>query len=265
MEEINHDAEYDILTVQDISTLLSETLDETIINGEESIVSSDDDFEPALETEEINILELSSDPISAALYPLRKDVKQTDQIVREIQSESTNLGHMDGGSMATTTHESRLLFDLVPLTSAPKLRVADARAHIPTHIGKMYLESTNQDRPIAVPCFYTPSLPATIISPSSITKFLSGTGYSARANLSGQNCAVTFHKQHTREDIRVPCVLNQGLLFATIICPNDAVRTSEIALDIQVSQICDDICETYIDELNSEEEDQLNSDARARL
>ena len=73
MEEIHHDADYDILTVQDINALLSETLDKTIINGEESIVSSDDDFEPALETEEINILELSSDPISAALYPLRKD------------------------------------------------------------------------------------------------------------------------------------------------------------------------------------------------
>ena len=93
MEEINHDAEY----VQDINALLSETLDKTIINGEESIVSSDDDFEPALETEEINILELSSDPISAALYPLRKDIKQNDQIVREIQSESTNLRHMDRG------------------------------------------------------------------------------------------------------------------------------------------------------------------------
>ena len=70
MEEIHHDADYDILSTQDINALLTETLDEAIINEEESTISSDDDFELALETEDINILELSSDPISAALYPL---------------------------------------------------------------------------------------------------------------------------------------------------------------------------------------------------
>ena len=146
--------------------------------------------------------------------------------------------------MATTTDQEHLLYNLVPLSSAPTLRVADARAHTPTHIGKLNVVVSHQDRPLPIKCFYTPTLPVTIILPTSITKSEHGTGYSATANLSGNDCQVIIHKQRQREDIRVPCTLKHGLLFANIIHPKD-VWQGHPAICSWEPQMTTNLCRRY--------------------
>ena len=194
-----------------------------------------DIFETSLEQEELNILHLSHDPISAALHPIDRTSDAVELITHELQSSHAYLGHMDGGSMATTTDQKHLLYDLVPLSSAPILRVADARAHTPTHIGKLNLKVSHQEQPLPIKCFYTPTLPVTIISPTSITKTEQGSGYSATANLSGNDCQVIIHKQQQCNDIRVPCLLKHGLLFAHVIDPQEVQQTLVMSLDVHGS------------------------------
>ena len=232
------DDDQDILHPWEIQEILIETLDEMESLQDEQIGEDNiDEFEDTLEDQEINIIHMSQDPISSALHPLRHRDQLINALISEIRHSSDTLGHMDGGSMATTTDKKELLFDLVPISTAPKLRVADSRSHTPTHIGKIYVQTSIQSEPIATKCFYTPSMPVTIISPSSITSSLHGTGYSARANLSGENCEVIFHKQQERHDLRVPCLLKKGLLFATILNPSDIDKTSVIASDTPILQV----------------------------
>ena len=252
----------------EIQSLLYDTLhDEDPHITDETI---DEGYDTAMDTDEINILQMSYDPISIALQPSSKDWHQTERTIHEVRQQSSTLGHMDGGSMATTTDQKELLFDLVPLTTAPKLRVADSRAHIPTHTGKMYLQTTSA-RPVIVQCFYTPSLPATILSPTSIAKRERGTGYSATANLSGKDCTVTIHKQHEREDIRVPCWLKQGLLFADIIKPIDIQQTLKDDSVTQITSIpsyplqCQEVSTNEPSQPHDDSGTDEDSDARARL
>ncbi len=60
--------------------------------------------------------------------------------------------------------------------------------------------------------FYTPSLPATILSPMSIASDLKCLGYSSFANLDGKNCCLTIHG-HDGNKITFPLQLQHGLLF----------------------------------------------------
>ena len=155
------DSDQDILQPWEIQEILIETLDEMESHDKHAGEDLVDEFEDTLEDQEINIIRMSQDPISSALHPLRHRNQPIETIVNEVQQSTATFGHMDGGSMATTTDRKELLFDLVPISTAPKLRVADSRSHTPTHIGKIYVQTTIQSEPIVTKCFYTPSMPVT--------------------------------------------------------------------------------------------------------
>jgi hypothetical protein len=103
--------------------------------------------------------------------------------------------HTDGGSMATTTNRQDYLWDyrdLNPEEQRPVLRVADSRAHHPVGVGflRVPTRGTRQKYRMAK-CFYTPSLPATILSPSAMAhEHKCDAGYTTTLTFDGRNCCV---------------------------------------------------------------------------
>ena len=190
----------------------------------------EDIFTDTSETEEIIILQLSHNPISVALHPLKETMMTCNNIIAQLQISGHRFGHVNGGSMATTTDKLDLLTDVVPIQNGPKLQVADARAHTLTHRGTMKIKLHDKDKHVKIQCFYTPTLPVTIISPCSVVKQIKGTGYLAHANLSGKDCYVTIHARNTRNDLQIPCSIHGGLLFAEIEHPSTTTSTPHLPL-----------------------------------
>jgi len=72
--------------------------------------------------------------------------------------------------------------------------VADDTSHHPTGIGYLKVPTVESPGYASVWTFYTPSLPATTISPASIVSDLDCSRYSSFANLlDGQNSCLTLH------------------------------------------------------------------------
>jgi len=121
--------------------------------------------------------------------------------------------HMDAGSMASTTDCLAFLWDFQSLDgSATTLRVADATPHHPTGIGYLRVPILESPGFTSVRTFYTPSLPATILSPTSIASDLHFLGYSSFANLDGQHCCLRIHGSADAQ-LTFPLQLQHGLLF----------------------------------------------------
>jgi len=124
------------------------------------------------------------------------------------------LAHMDAGSMASTTNSLAFLWEFRPMDgSSITLCVADSTPHHPTGIGFLCIPILGPSHFASVRTFYTPSLPATIISPSSIATDLGCVGYSSFANLNGVHCSLTLHSVSASSDVVFPLQLRHGLLF----------------------------------------------------
>jgi len=120
---------------------------------------------------------------------------------------------MDAGSMASTTDRLDFLSNFQSLhDTTPTLRVADDTPHYPTGIGFLKVPTIDPPGYASVQTFYTPSLPATILSPTSIASNLKCLGYSSFANLDGQNCHLTLHGCENTK-ITFLLQLQHGLLF----------------------------------------------------
>ena len=93
-----------MLTDYQIESLLTETLNEMEFNDKDVPIDDLEIYENAVPTTDYPVLKLSADPISIVLHPLHKTQKDKLSHVQELQSTMPSLGHMDGGSMATTTN-----------------------------------------------------------------------------------------------------------------------------------------------------------------
>jgi len=160
------------------------------------------------------------DPTSRYLYALNLQLQtmQSDQScfyqIPSLTIESIQLlAHMDAGSMVSTTNCHQFLWGFQSLHgSAATLWVTDNTPHHPTGIGYLKVPIVEPPGYGDVRTFYTPSLLATIISPTSIVSDLCCLGYSIFANLDGQNCYFTLHSSNAIK-ITFPLQLLHGLLF----------------------------------------------------
>ena len=134
--------------------------------------------------------------------------------------------HLDGGSMATTTDNPEIVWHQQPISKAPLLKVADKKAHRPTHRGYLCLPTETGTR--LVPTYLTPTLPATIVSPSAACGALDCEGYVATSNFNGRDCSIHLrHCKQTTQDVKFPATLHRGLLYSRpLIRPTAAQRTS---------------------------------------
>jgi hypothetical protein len=143
--------------------------------------------------------------------------------------------HTDGGSMATTTNRRDYLWEYRALSSTeqrPVLRVADARAHRPVGIGFLRVPTKGSKHGFhPVRCYYTPSLPATILSPSAMAREHHCTGgYTTTLTFDGQDCCVHLIRPGSNElgDIVIPQVLIHDLLFTLPLARNPARTNADV-------------------------------------
>ena len=145
------------------------------------------------------------------------------------------LGHVDGGSAATTTDRQDYLFCYHPFTpeersQAIRLKVADATIHVPTGTGYIKVPCDAPPGFLFLQCYFTPEIPATIISPDAAAKSYHCQGYSTFSDLSNGsstmqlvNCgscdgSVSFHLSTIR-----------GLLFTEpLVMPTAAEHVATI-------------------------------------
>ena len=136
------------------------------------------------------------------------------------------LAHVDGGSQATTTDQKHLIWNLRPLPEnhkAPKLQVADNTAHYPQGIGYLTIPTQGCHQSLMVETYYTPTLPATILSPARVGKQKGYSGYSIVASFDNSASALKLHHPTvTVKDLLVPLSNRGGLLYATVLPPSDS-------------------------------------------
>ncbi len=181
--------------------------------------------------------------VLTALHQLDEDLLTLDisavDYYQELRISSVELseslpprGHVDGGALASTTDRKEYLwsyrkFDEAARSRCPRLRVADDTVHIPSGIGYSCIPRLDGCR-VFVPTYFTPKIPATIISPHALGKALDCRGYQAfsdfrenRAQLSLIDCAEC--DSAVQFDLHLIC----GLLFTdSLIGPTLAQHAS---------------------------------------
>jgi len=136
---------------------------------------------------------------------------------------------MDARSMASTINCSNYLWNYHPLHNSDTTQVADNTPHQLHGIGYLKIPILGHPDTILVCTFYMPSLPATIISPSSIASNAGCLCYSSFAQLDGQSCCLTLHGCCDTPDITFPLHLQQGLLYTqTLKSPPAQSKSSSI-------------------------------------
>ena len=143
--------------------------------------------------------------------------KQLSSQIREL-SASHKVGlraHFDGGASASTTDRVEYLWALRPITnSSVRLRVADGKVYEPSCEGFLRVP-VGRDSYKFIPCFYTPGIAATIISPSRTCDFWRYRGVGTYVDRYDNTGEVEFrHPLRRSQDISFPCSIHKGLLFS---------------------------------------------------
>jgi hypothetical protein len=140
-------------------------------------------------------------------------------------------GHMDGGSMVCTMDQQHLLWyfqDLVD--SSIKQCVADNTPHMPQGIGYLRIPAGTELGYLDIKCYWTSTIPATILSPYAIETQFKCCRYSIRNDFRDLACTVTFHHRlRQSQDILLTLSLCHGLLFmAPFLSPTHAERSAAV-------------------------------------
>ena len=158
-------------------------------------------------------------------------------------------GHMDGGAQASTTDNLDLLWnykaykreDRSPYT----LQVADARPHHPVGSGFLRVpvvsddpaDRTSPTRYYDVECFYTPTMPTTIVSPSAMSKAHGCRGYSSVLLHDDDRCHIALHQCRKSPRVEIPAVNISGLLYTLPLLAHSDAQATPGLVDSTVSQV----------------------------
>ncbi len=98
-------------------------------------------------------------------------------------------GHVDGGAMATTTNRLEYIWSYHEFsdedrdTRVTRLKVADDTVHVPTGCGFLKVPCESDPGFMFIETYYTPEIPATLISPDAICRRANCWGYSTSTNI----------------------------------------------------------------------------------
>ena len=103
--------------------------------------------------------------------------------------------HVDGGAMGATAATLLYLWYYRPLTSEelaviPRFKVADGSLHLPVGVGFLKVPLQPPYSFVFVKTYYTPGIPATIISPHAMATALGCQGYTAVSDLVGDTSSL---------------------------------------------------------------------------
>ena len=154
--------------------------------------------------------------------------------------------------MATTTDNIRMLFGYHKYTEsermrAPRLRVADDTAHTPTGVGAIKLPARH-GKHVYLSCYYTPEIPATIISPERLRQSLGCNAYHTISDFVGDTSCLSLIDCDTCDaPVTIELTRIRGLLFSDpIIAPTDPERDPDyrppVTLDVQAIDCASSTC-----------------------
>ncbi len=182
--------------------------------------------------------------VLAALHQLNHDLIELDILMVEhydqLRISSVHLsrvlpprGHIDGGALASTTDRKDYLwsyreFDTAARSRAPRLRVADDTVHVPTGIGYSCIPTHHSGRHVFVPTYFTPEIPATILSPYALGKALDCNGYQTFSDFHNDHAQLTLVDcSYCHSDVQFDLQLIRGLLFTdSLVAPTSSQRSS---------------------------------------
>ena len=143
-------------------------------------------------------------------------------------------GHVDGGAMASTTDRLDYLFRYhifgdSERHKAPLLRVADDTTHRPKGMGYLRLPTSGTRNFLEIACYYTPEIPATIISPDAIGKALDCVGYQTYSDFQGDRSTLNLMDcSALNGDLVIGLQRIRGLLFTEpLLAPTEKERSSQ--------------------------------------
>jgi len=169
-----------------------------------------------------------ADPLTHALYgmsPQLRELKVTSRLdVYKLHRENSledldQRAHIDGGSQATTTNDLSLLwhfkYSVEPL---PPLAVADAGRHQPVGVGYLRVPVQGGDKGYEmVRCYYTPTLPVTILSPDRMCHQYGCRGHTSITTLGEKGSLELWHCRRRRENVLLPATVYRGLLYSDML------------------------------------------------
>ena len=142
-------------------------------------------------------------------------------------------GHIDGGALATTTDRKSYLwsyrdFSDGELSSVPRLRVADDTTHRPTGVGYICIPQSKTKGSKFVRSYYTPEIPATIVSPDAFGKDMGCRGYQTYSDFVDGTATLDLIDCGTSEStVSFDLQLLRGLLFTdSLVAPTPEQHVS---------------------------------------
>ena len=167
-------------------------------------------------------------PAVDLLYSMQHKCQQTGQSARQLYSslrkpmqehfkakkQYTLRAHCDGGASASTTNRIEFLWFCRRIRHMETvLKVADGARYSPTHEGYLCVPSRDGQHQF-VPCFFTPEIEATILSPFRTCTATNCRGVSTYVSRDQSLGEVTIHHpKRTSQDIVFTCSVFQGLLY----------------------------------------------------
>ena len=140
-------------------------------------------------------------------------------------------GHVDGGALATTTDRKNYLwhyheYDEAERPKSPRLKVADDTVHRPDGYGYLKVPCDSAPGYLFVLTYYTPAIPATIMSPDDMCRALKCRGYQTFSDIVDERASMRLADCESCDgsmDFSLQVI--RGLLYTdSLILPLDEQR-----------------------------------------
>ncbi len=193
-------------------------------------------------------IEAPSPPsVIEALNRARQDIRVLEisavDYYKDLEMHSVHLsskvppkGHVDGGALATTTNRLEYMwcyrrYNPEERKQVPRLKVADDTVHVPTGVGYLKIPCATSPGYMFIESFYTPEIPATILSPHAMCKRLCCKGYETYSNIVGNSATmrlVDCARCESSVDFKLRLI--KGLLYTDSLIIPTAIEHAASAL-----------------------------------
>ena len=154
-----------------------------------------------------------------SIAELKSDDPASQHSINERMSYSHFTAQFDNGSDATTTCHRQILHDYHPINHVKMLIDAGKNPH--TCVGEGFLKIPTVEGYKTVRCWYTPTMPVTILSPGDMVKYESKrySGFTTSTDYDENKGAATFVGCRTHNTTTIPLSFIGKLLFTKPIVP----------------------------------------------
>ena len=145
----------------------------------------------------------------------------------KVADKDTISAQVDDGSNTTTTNHQALLWNYSPIVNPKHMQDAGGNRHEAVGIGYLMVPSSQPHGSVPIKAYYTPTIAATIISPSGFCRQLGhtyNTHVVATDHDNGQSTMTIRHRLRRNQDIVINCTSRNGLSFTDPPIPPSALQ-----------------------------------------